>query len=665
MRSRWIIPGWMLIAAAVCIAQPVAPPLFDTTKYMRVSEVRPGMTGYGLSVFFGTKIARFDVEVVSVLKDFNPKTDGLGPNSDIVLIRCHGQNLEHTGAIEGMSGSPIYLKDDTGHYRMIGAFAYGWPLAKDPIAGVQPIEQMLKLSPQPHVPSTQHATPRMASNVNWSYTDALAAFRHRVIELSQSREKSFDVGGIHLQPLTTPIAASGMPANLLREFSALADGFSAAPLQTMSTGSPTTEPAAKLEPGSVLAVPLLMGDMDLTAIGTCTETIGNKIFGFGHAFNNEGAISLPMGSGEIYTVIANLMTSFKVGSLTQIQGTLNTDELYGVAGMIGSSPNMIPITLHVIYTDGSQDRVYHMQMAAHPKLTPLIGTVAISAAISATRELPEYHTLDYDLTLDFANGQSVHLVNEMVNTEAQDIMFAMGVPMMMAAENPFQRVMVKSITGTLRITPEAEQAKILSVQVPKQRYKSGETVRAYVSYRPFRGEEEIIPVEIALPSDLEEGTYDLQLSDWQNYLQTEQATRPFRFNALNTNQVFAVLRDMANIKRNAMYLRLLRDPDGVAIGRTALPDMPSSRRQVILNSGRSDITPFLSSKTQIIPMDYVMDGSANFQITVESPARLETTAGIEQRPQHNAEAPTPPKPPEDKSQPDQSPKPEETQQGQS
>ena len=96
----------------------------------------------------GTKIARFNVEVISVLKDFNPKTDGLGPNTDIVLIRCSGQNLEHTGAIEGMSGSPIYLKDDTGKYRMIGAFAYGWPLAKDPIGGVQTIEQMLKLSPE-------------------------------------------------------------------------------------------------------------------------------------------------------------------------------------------------------------------------------------------------------------------------------------------------------------------------------------------------------------------------------------------------------------------------------------------------------------------------------------------------------------------------------------
>ena len=46
-------------------------------------------------------------------------------------------------------------------------------------------------------------------------------------------------------------------------------------------------------------MPLLTGDVDLTAIGTCTEVIGDRVFGFGHPFNNEGPIDLPMGSGQI------------------------------------------------------------------------------------------------------------------------------------------------------------------------------------------------------------------------------------------------------------------------------------------------------------------------------------------------------------------------------
>src|SRR5262245_58132870 len=148
-----------LMIAPVATAEIAAPPttaptasLFDPARHMRVSEVKPGMTGYGLSVFSGTKIERFDVEVVSVLKNFNPKCD-------VVLIRCHGANLEHTGAIAGMSGSPVFLKDDQGRERMIGAFAYGWPLLKDPLAGVQPIEYMLEVGStlKPEPAATQEA----------------------------------------------------------------------------------------------------------------------------------------------------------------------------------------------------------------------------------------------------------------------------------------------------------------------------------------------------------------------------------------------------------------------------------------------------------------------------------------------------------------------------
>lgn len=81
--------------------------LFDPAKYMRVSEVKPGMKGYGLTVFSGTKIEQFDVEVVDVVKNFNPKYDA-------ILVRCPQDFLKETGPIAGMSGSPIYLYDDTG-----------------------------------------------------------------------------------------------------------------------------------------------------------------------------------------------------------------------------------------------------------------------------------------------------------------------------------------------------------------------------------------------------------------------------------------------------------------------------------------------------------------------------------------------------------------------
>src|ERR1051325_2452933 len=150
----------LLIVPAVAAPDATLPPGFDPQRHMLVSEVRTGMKGYGLSVFRGTKIERFDVEVLSILRNFNPR-------HDVILVSCKGANLEHTGSIAGMSGSPIYLKDDQGRERMAGAFAYGWPLMKDPVGGVQPIEYMLNLESKPPArPATANSTPEPNSGSN-------------------------------------------------------------------------------------------------------------------------------------------------------------------------------------------------------------------------------------------------------------------------------------------------------------------------------------------------------------------------------------------------------------------------------------------------------------------------------------------------------------------
>src|SRR5207249_3216206 len=59
------------------------------------------------------------------------------PGRDMVLCRLSGLELEKTGVIAGMSGSPIYIEG-----KLLGAVAYAWPFGKEPIAGVTPFSQM-------------------------------------------------------------------------------------------------------------------------------------------------------------------------------------------------------------------------------------------------------------------------------------------------------------------------------------------------------------------------------------------------------------------------------------------------------------------------------------------------------------------------------------------
>ena len=636
--SRLSAPAVLALLLAVPAVVPAQvstdlDDLFDPARHMRVSEVTPGMKGYGLSVFKGTKIERFEVEVLSILRDFNPQYD-------VVLVRLSGAGLEHTGSIAGMSGSPIYLKGADGKDRMVGAFAYGWPLMKDPVGGVQPIEYMLKLKQRRAATRPVSSEARADSgSAQWDVPQSFVSFDTMV---ARARAGVEDENVTRLRPLVTPLMTAGLSPKIIEAMTPLMKAYGMVPLQAGAGGGGSRNRVdAKLEPGSVLAVPLLTGDIEMTAVGTCTDVIGDRVFGFGHPFNNEGPIALPVGGGEIHGVIANLMTSFKLGALGKTWGTLYADEQVGVAGKLGAFPPMIPIELDVRYTDGSGQRKYSFQSAWHSKFTPLLSAAAMAAAVTGVHDLPEYHTLDYDVTVEFENGEKVRLSNDLVNASMPELFFEIGMPMMAASQNPFEQVSVKRVSGTVNITPQAHEATILWVNAPRLKFRPGETLKAYVNYRPFRASDAILPVEFELPRDLPEGSYQLVISGWEQFLSDERTAKPFRFSAESAGEVFGVLRDLASFRHDAVYLRLVRQPDGIAIGRTAMPNLPSSRREVLLGAGRSNTTPFVSSTTKIIKTGNLMSGSAQFEVTIDKNAHVET--GVGKPPRHES-LPTPPAP---------------------
>ncbi len=629
-------------APATVVTTPASPPstVFDPARHMRVAEVKPGMTGHGLSVFSGSKIERFDVEVISVLRNFNPKYD-------VILIKCRGQNLEHTGAVAGMSGSPIYLEDETGKERMIGAFAYGWPLSKDPIAGVQPIEYMLTIpagSAPPVVEGAKPAADKLGDaprkpagsepRGRWSVRDAIGAW-HRYTHPGQAGAQPLSSPlaavaktqadpAMQLQPLATPLMTAGASPKMLEQFGPLFTAQGLTMLQAGGAGKATEgEPTPKIEPGSVLAVPLLIGDMDMTAIGTTTEVLDGRVWGFGHPFNNEGQVKFPMGAGTINHIVATLSTSFKLGAMSGPAGTLTADRSVGIAGQIGPAPKLAPIDLRVTYTDGSADVNYHFDSAVHPRFTPLLAGMAITSALSGVNELPQYNTIDYDIALQFSNGKTIQLSDTVANAAAMDLFRFIGMPLLTAADNPFERVLVSKVSGTVRVSSEPKLAQITEVNLPRSKYLPGETLKAFVEFKRFRGGEDIIPVELELPKDLREGNYQLVISDWTRFMQDEQASKPFRFTGENVDEMFDALRDFTSIRQNALYVRLVRQADGIAIGRTAMSKLPSSRRQMLLGAGRSGTTRFVSSTTQTVPMDSVMQGAAEFVISIDANAKVE------------------------------------------
>ncbi|MEM1027604.1 MAG: hypothetical protein AAGJ38_05940, partial [Planctomycetota bacterium] len=115
-----------------------APPL---APIMSFDDVKVGMKGYGKTVFHGSEVEPFNIEVVSVISDSSAKRG-------TIWVVCPDDRMMQSGPVQGMSGSPMYLWDEGEEGtlgeggRLIGAFAFGYAGVNVCLVGVQPIEYM-------------------------------------------------------------------------------------------------------------------------------------------------------------------------------------------------------------------------------------------------------------------------------------------------------------------------------------------------------------------------------------------------------------------------------------------------------------------------------------------------------------------------------------------
>ena len=284
--KRSAIPAALLTVALLTVATAHA-----ALSIMPLKDVRAGMHGIGKTVFNGDKVDDFQVEILGVLEN-------TGPKESLILGRLSGGPLEHTGVMQGMSGSPVYIDG-----KLIGAVAMAFPYAKDPIAGIRPIEEMLTvdLAQQQRVSNARGLGESLAKNAN-------------LASLFPAREAT-GFGDTRMTEVSTPLSLSGFTPAAVEQFSPQMRKLGLEPRQGISTGGAPEDrmgDPSKLKPGSMISVELMTGDMSVGADGTITAIDGNKVYAFGHRFLAVGPADLPFTRSEVIALLANVNTSFKI-----------------------------------------------------------------------------------------------------------------------------------------------------------------------------------------------------------------------------------------------------------------------------------------------------------------------------------------------------------------
>ncbi|HEY3332757.1 MAG TPA: SpoIVB peptidase S55 domain-containing protein [Capsulimonadaceae bacterium] len=486
-------------------AVPVAKPApehrqkFDTTRFVPESELKHGQKGYALTVFHGQKIERFDVMVLGVLKKINN-------GKDLILIKVmSGPSVTRQANIaHGMSGSPVYVGK-----RMIGAIAYSMPFAREPIGLVTPIGDMLEAW-DPDLPSKPSLA--MTPGSFGAPVNAAIAVNNSLLApyLGQSALSGSLQGSTNFVSLATPLMISGMSSKNIAKLGPLLTPYGLMPMAGGGAG-PSRKPTAKdyntLVPGGAVGVSVVQGDIDMTAIGTLTYRDGNRVIAFGHPFTGIGPIDAAMTTATITDLFPSIQDSMKLGAPDVTVGRIFQDRPFSVGGLIGSPPQMIPVSIHIDDQSDKRVRTFNARVINHPLLTSRLVLSVVDEAILQTHGTPGDAIANVKIDVDAE--QVGHVVRTNVfydplsigDTAITDLANLMG----LFSANPFYPIAVRSVKFDITIQSKHDTAQIDHIYVPKVKYEPGDTVDVGVIMKPYKQEPVRRTVSLTIPQSTPNG----------------------------------------------------------------------------------------------------------------------------------------------------------------
>jgi hypothetical protein len=590
---RLVVPA-ALALAAVLSAQTALFPLKD---------LKPGMHGTGRTVFNGNKIEDFQVEILGVL-------DNIGPKESLILARLSGGPLEHTGVMQGMSGSPVYVDG-----KLVGAVAMAFPFAKDPIAGIRPIEAMLRTSTTATPPSPEPTAPGQRVAV---------ALNERDLTRRIPRAEPVLGGEARMIDIATPVSFGGFSRATLDAFAPQLRAVGLEPRQGVTSGG-KIEPAmgnpADLKPGAMISVQLMAGDLSVGADGTVTLIDGNRLYAFGHRFLDIGSTALPFARAEVLTLLANTNTSFKISTAKEWMGTIYQDRNTAVAGELGKRPAMVPVSVSLARA-GKAVESYQMQMVNDTLLSPLLLQMAVFSAIDATERTVGASSIRVTGQIEFQNGTVPLRINNIYAADNGSPMMASlsaAVPVAFVMQGGFESLQLKNISIHLEAFDQKKQLTIDGISTSRREVRAGEKLQLNVTLTGENGAEAVRRVEYQVPIGAEPGMLYFTVADAgtaniADFRQVLTAT------ARTPGQLVATVNNLhPNTKA---YVRVWRADPAFQLEGADLPDPPASVSLILANSQSSSagITQTRNSKIAEMEIDIgdmAVTGSKTVQVEVK------------------------------------------------
>jgi hypothetical protein len=606
------------VAAALALGLLYVAPAAQTT-FLPLEEVKPGMIGVGRTVFAGTKLEDFKVEVLGIMRNV------LAPKRNLILARLEGGPLAKTGVIAGMSGSPVYVDG-----KLMGAVSYSLgQFSTEAIAGITPIAEMVDATMMAGttrvtrpVALSANPTPRELLEI-WSRD--LGRAKGFVDDPSQAlvlSGASADLSRMSamLRPIAVPMISSGFDSAVLDPLSAAFSAAGFVPManaQSRSVGTAVVNPRP-LQPGDAVGVGLLTGDFELGATGTVTHVDGDRVYAFGHPLYNLGPTEFPMTRAEVQVVLPSLMASSKLASFGEVVGTVQQDRATAIAGRLGAKASLIPVTI-TLNSDRGPSRSFNFGVVRDFTFTPLLTYLSIANVLTSYERGagPASFAIRGSASIRSEGDLSFEDIFSGDQPAGGTAAYVAG-PLTALLKNSGENVEVEKIELTIDASEQQRSARIERVWLDTTRPRAGQNAVVNVAFRSARGQEIVRQVPIQIPGNLT-GTLQLTVADAART--TADDRRDTR--GADMQRVSQMMRSFNKARRNnRLYVRLTSSESGAVVNGEPMAGLPPSVLAVIEADRNSGTVGSLRSMTRgewELTLDFAVTGSRQLTLSLDQP----------------------------------------------
>ncbi len=549
-RTLWSLLLLSAAAAAAASAVPTFAP----------DQLRPGQKAVVKTVFAGDRVEDFEAEIVGVLK-------GGRAEGDLILARATSERVVKTGVAQGMSGSPVYVEG-----RLVGALSSGWPFSREPLFGVTPIGEMLAVLGLPSRPNTE-------GSVGPSGVDA-AGGEVRFGEFRWDEPPGLPVSApaapdVARGPtwLGVPLVCSGLHPGAHDEARRLFAPFGLIPTPGGRDpgGGP---PADSLRPGAAVAVDVLTGDLQLSAIGTLTWRDGDRVLLFGHPLFQSGDVKLPLSTAQIATTVASDLMSFKLGVRGRPVGTLTQDRRAAMAGRVGPAPRLLPIGVEVAGPARPRQRFRFASIEDRALAPQLVGIAALNSLLESGGTGMN-QTLRWTVRMA-RRGAPMLTVGDALASDAPlgDLLAAIAAPLRFLFNNPFATLKLDSLAVTIEVAPTREAWTLRSARVLAAAVRPGGRLRVACEVERWHGGRSTAAMTLTVPEEAPDGRYVLWLGGGAELSRYEASRLPARYRPTSLEDAWRRLAQARSA--DALYATLFAAAPEVTRDGRDYPELPLS-----------------------------------------------------------------------------------------